>query len=193
MVRKSTPAERRSSITCNTSALLAQADHQARLGEHRRIDLLDPVEQAQRMRNSARPAARSIKPRHGFEIVVEHIGPGRDHASIAPSLRRKSGVSTSIVVSGAAARSRYGAANWRRRRRQIVAIHRGDDDVREAELRHRLGDMLRLMRIERAGQPGRDVAEAAGAGADAPRIITVACLASSTRRYSGRPPPRRRC
>ena len=48
---------------------------------------------------------------------------------------------------------------------EIVAIDRGDDDMGEPELGGRLGDMLRLMRIERAGQPGLDVAERAGAGA----------------------------
>ena len=37
----------------------------------------------------------------------------------------------------------------------------------EAELRDRLGDMLRFLRIEPAGPPGGDIAERAGAGAHA--------------------------
>ena len=45
---------------------------------------------------------------------------------------------------------------------EIVAVDRGDDDVRETELAGRLGDVFRLGRIERAGQPGLDVAEGAG-------------------------------
>ena len=36
----------------------------------------------------------------------------------------------------------------------------------EAELRHRLADMLRLVRVELVGPPGRDIAEGAGARAD---------------------------
>ena len=49
---------------------------------------------------------------------------------------------------------------------EIVAIDRGHDDMFEAELRHRLADVLRLVRIERVGLAGRDVAEGAGARAD---------------------------
>ena len=39
------------------------------------------------------------------------------------------------------------------------------DDVGKPELEGRLGDVLRLVRIERAGHAGLDVAERAGAGA----------------------------
>src|SRR6185437_14384567 len=49
---------------------------------------------------------------------------------------------------------------------EIVAIDRGDDDVRKAELCRRLGDMLRLVRVQAIGPAGRDIAEGAGAGAD---------------------------
>ena len=48
---------------------------------------------------------------------------------------------------------------------KIVAIDRGDDHMGQPELGHRLGDVLRLCGIERARQPGLDVAEGAGAGA----------------------------
>ena len=48
---------------------------------------------------------------------------------------------------------------------EIVAVDRGDDDMGEPELGHGLGDMRRLVRIERAGQAGLDVAEGAGARA----------------------------
>ena len=48
---------------------------------------------------------------------------------------------------------------------QVVAIDRGDHHVGEAELGHRLADMLGLGRIERARQPGPHVAERAGTGA----------------------------
>ena len=37
---------------------------------------------------------------------------------------------------------------------EVVAVHRGDDDVVQAELGHRVGDLLRLVRVERLGQAG---------------------------------------
>ena len=49
---------------------------------------------------------------------------------------------------------------------QIIAVDRGDDDVREAEVGDRVGDVLRLVGIERRRQAGRDIAEGAGARAD---------------------------
>ena len=48
---------------------------------------------------------------------------------------------------------------------EIVAVDRGDDDVLEAQLGDRLADVRRLVRVERAGQAGLDVAEGAGARA----------------------------
>ena len=48
---------------------------------------------------------------------------------------------------------------------EIVAVDRGDDDVREAELGGRFADVRGFARIERAGQSGLDVAEGAGARA----------------------------
>src|SRR5471030_2089396 len=50
---------------------------------------------------------------------------------------------------------------------EIVAVDRGDDDMGEAEPGERVGDSFGLMRIEAVGPPGRDVAERAGARADA--------------------------
>ena len=60
-------------------ALLAEAHHDAGLGEHRGIELLHPLQQPQRMEIARARPHREIKRRHGFEIVVEHVGPGRDH------------------------------------------------------------------------------------------------------------------
>ncbi len=45
---------------------------------------------------------------------------------------------------------------------EIVAVDRGDDDMLEAELGDRIGDVLRLVRIERAGHAGAHIAEGAG-------------------------------
>ncbi len=62
---------------------------------------------------------REIVRRHGFEIVVEHVGPApRPRAPRAPSLRRKSGVRISIVVLGQRSRmARIGLGEMLRRRR----------------------------------------------------------------------------
>ena len=94
MVRKSTRAARRSSITCSTSAaLLAKPDHEARFGEHRRIELFHPVEQLQRREIARARPHLGIKPRHGFEIVVVDIGPRRhdrlDRAVLAQEIGRQ--------------------------------------------------------------------------------------------------------
>ena len=48
---------------------------------------------------------------------------------------------------------------------QIVAVDRGDDDVAQAQLRHRIGDAGGFVGGERSGLAGGDVAEGAGAGA----------------------------
>ncbi len=48
---------------------------------------------------------------------------------------------------------------------EVVAVDRGDDDMLQAQLCDRFGDILRLVRIERAGHAGLHVAEGAGARA----------------------------
>ena len=48
---------------------------------------------------------------------------------------------------------------------KVVAVDRGHHDMRKPELRHRLGDPLRLAFVQRIGQAGAHVAEGAGAGA----------------------------
>ena len=78
MVMKSTPAQRMSSITCSTSSrALAEADHQAGLGELVGVALLGPLQQAQRGVVAGAGPDRMIEPRHGLQVVVEHVGPRR--------------------------------------------------------------------------------------------------------------------
>ena len=147
--------------------LLAESDHDAGFGEDRGIDFLDPLQQPDRMEIArARPHAE-ITRRHGFQIVVEHVGLRRDHdlerAFLAQEVRRQD-----LDRGGRAARAdradglgkMLGAAVG-----EIVAIDRGDHDMGEPELEGRFRDVLRLARIERAGHAGLDVAEGAGAGA----------------------------
>src|SRR6185312_12972077 len=148
---------------------LAEPDHEAGLGEHRRIDVLDAIQEAQRMEIARARPYLAVEPRHGFEIVVEHVGPRRDddleRAVLLEKIGRQhfdGGIRRVLADRFDGAGELRGAAVG-----QIVAIDRGNDDVVEAELRHRLADARRLMRIEQIGPPGRDIAEGAGAGADA--------------------------
>lgn len=65
---------------------------------------------------------------------------------------------------------------------EVVAVDGGDDDMSEAELGDRLGDVLRLGRIQRIRQAGLDVAEGTGAGAGVThdhegRVLLVPALA----------------
>ena len=71
--------------------------------------------------------------------------------STAPFLRRKSGVRISIVVVGQRCAGFADHAGEMRRAaiRQIIAVDGRDDNVVEAELGCRLGNMLRLVGIER--------------------------------------------
>ena len=57
------------------NALLAKADHDSRLREHRGIEFLDPLEQAQRVEIARAGADVRVQARNGFQIVVEHVGP----------------------------------------------------------------------------------------------------------------------
>ena len=170
MVRKSTSAARRSSITCSTSALLlAQPDHHARFGEHRRVELLDPVEQAQRREIARARPHLGVKPRHGFEIVVEDIGPRPRPRS--RSRRPCAGNRASAPRSW-----------WRARRARIAAMVRAKCPAPPSSRSSRSTEVTtmcsrpsaatasptrsRLVRVEPVGPAGRDVAEGAGAGAD---------------------------
>src|SRR6185437_7954168 len=64
-------------------------------GEQRGIALLHALKEPQRMEIAGSGPDRQVEAGHRLEIVVEDIGLGID-----PALRRKSGVSTSIVVAG---------------------------------------------------------------------------------------------
>ena len=198
MVRKSTSAARRSSITCSTSALLlAEPDHDAGLGEHRRVELLHPVEQAQRVEVAgARPDRRDRAAARSRDCGCRRRAGRRRPPRSRPALRRKSGVRTSIVVAGRARadRARCSATKWpappssRSSRSTEVTTTwlRPSSATASATARARAGRAV--------GPAGRDVAEGAGARADArPGSSPWRASASSTRRCSGRPPPRRPC
>ena len=94
MVRKSTSAARRSSISCSTSFRSSPSPTMMPdLVNIVRIELLHLLQQADRGEVArARPHGEILR-RHGFEIVVEHVGPRRDHdldrAVLAQEVRRQ--------------------------------------------------------------------------------------------------------
>ena len=170
MVRKSTSADPRSSISCRTSFRSSpKPDHDAGLGEHLRIEFLDPLQQPDRVEIARAGPDGQVVRRHGFEIVVEDVRFGRDHhfqrAGLAQEVRGQD-FDGRFRRAGADGRDDLGEM-LRPAVLEIVAVDRGDDDVLEARV-------LRPHRRRCSGssgssgsrQAGADIAEGAGAGAD---------------------------
>ena len=114
-------------------------------------------------------ADRGIEPRHRLEIVVEDVGPGFDDGLDRARLAHEVGGQDldggrrgGVADRPDDGREMAGAAIV-----EVVAVDRGDHDMVQAELAHRLGDMRRLVRIDQVRPSGRDVAEGAGTGAHA--------------------------
>ena len=169
MVRKSTPAERMSSITWWTSSRCSPSPTiTPDLVKMCGVLALDALEQPQRRIVTRARADRRIKPRHGLEIVVVDVGAGIDD-------RLDRAFALVAEIGGEDLdRGRRGALAQRLDHLdelrgaavgKVVAVDRGDDDMLEAKLGGRGGDMLGLERIDAARHPGLDVAEGAGAGA----------------------------
>ena len=148
--------------------------------KRRGIALLHPFEQTQRVVVARAWADLEIEPRHGLEVVVEHVR-ARESMTIsaAPSFLRKSGVRISMVVPGAWRRtSRTTSAKWAAPAiGQVVAVDRGDDHVRQAHLGHRRAD-TRGARRRRAAPAGRcaTLQKAQARVQTSPMIIMVACV-----------------
>src|SRR4051794_32476485 len=108
-----------------------------------------------------------ITRRHGFEIVVEHVGLSRHHGFqrtvLAQEVRRQDlDAGTRALFSD---RTDGLGKMFRTAIGEIVAIYRGDNDVGKPELESRLRDVLRLVWVERTGHAGFYVTEGAGTGA----------------------------
>jgi hypothetical protein len=89
----------------------AEADHQAGLGEDGGVEFLHPVQQPQRVEVARAGPDGEVEARHRFQVVVEHVRARLDHHLQRAVLAEEVGVSTSIVVPGAAARmARIGRA-----------------------------------------------------------------------------------
>ncbi|EAT09180.1 hypothetical protein SKA58_09466 [Sphingomonas sp. SKA58] len=152
--------------------LLAQPQHDARLGEDRRIELLDRFQQAQRrVIARARPDGW-IEARHGFKIVIVDVGARRNDHFDRPLMlvaeigrqnfdgrvRRRAAQSFDHLDELA------GAAIG-----QIVAIDRGNDDMLQPHFSAGIRQILRLIGVDLARHAGLDVAEGTGAGAHVPQ------------------------
>ncbi len=146
---------------------LAEAYHDAGLGEHLRIDLLHPLQEAQRMEIARARPHREVERGHGFQIMVEHVGLGFDHFFERAVLAQEiGGEHLDGGLRTAGADGAHGVGKMRSAAvGEIVAVDAGDDDMREAELGGRLRHVFRLGRVERARQPGLHIAEGAGARA----------------------------
>jgi len=110
-----------------------------------------------------------IEARNGLQIVVEDIWPGGDDGFERSFLAQKIGGQDLDRRAG-----RGGSDGADRAREmlstaiiQIVPIDRGHNNVRQPECCNRLGDTPRLVRVEKIGPAGSDIAEGTPAGADA--------------------------
>ncbi len=154
------------------------------------IDLLHPLQQADRGEVARARPHREIFRRHGLEIVVEHVGPRRDHRLDRAVLAQE--VGRQHLDRGRRAARADGADHRREMRRpavvEIVAVDRGDDDVREAELRGRLGDVRGLGRHRAApGSPVLTLQKAQARVQVSPMIMKVACFFSQHSPMLGQP------
>ena len=159
------------------------------LGEHRGIDLLHLLQQPDRGEVArARPHGEIFR-RHGLEIVVEHVGPRRHHGLDRAVLAQE--VGREHLDRGRRAARADGADHRREVPRtavvEIVAVDRGDDHVRKAELRGRLGDVRGLGRIERPGSPVLTLQNAQARVQVSPMIMKVACFFSQHSPILGQP------
>ena len=159
--------------------LFAEANHDARLGEDRRIELFDLLQQSQRRVVARARADGRIESRHRLKVVVVDVGPRGDDR-----LDRR------LMLVAEVGRQDLNSGVWRVAAQrldhldelacpavgQIVAIDRGDDDMLQPQLGRCGGDMLRLQLVDGARHARLDVAEGAGPGAGIARIITVACF-----------------
>jgi hypothetical protein len=134
-------------------SLLAEPNHDSRFGEDARIEFFGALQELDRGEVARAGAHREVLRRHGFKIMVEHIGPRRNHGldrtGFAQEIRRQH-LDRCLCAAGA-----DGADHRGKMRRtavvKVVPIDRGDDDMREPELRRRISDSRRLGRVERTG------------------------------------------
>ena len=142
----------------------AQPDHQPGLGRHMGKPRLEILQQFQRMRVVRTRARLFVQPRHGFEIVVHHVGRARRqdvegdveataevrHQDFDARLRRQFTHCLDAVL------EMPGAAVA-----QVIAVDAGDDHVFEFQRGNGFGEMARFIGIRRFRPAVTDIAERA--------------------------------
>ncbi len=146
--------------------LLAQADHDAALGEQARA--LRAPEQLQRAAEAGAGAHLAVQARHRLRVVVQDVGPGGDHGlegGPVPLEVRDQDLHRAAGHTGADLTD-AGGEDARSPVTLIVTVDGGDHRMAQAHARHRVGHAAGLLGVGRTrGQPGLDRAEPAGAGA----------------------------
>ena len=129
--------------------------------------------------------------RHGFEIVVEDVGPGRDHLFERAVLAQEIG--RQHFDRGCRAACADGADGLREMLRaavvEIVAIDRGDDDMRQGRACAVASRDIARARADRAGPASRSctLQKAQARVQVSPMIMKVACFFSQHSPILGQP------
>ncbi len=147
----------------------AQTHHDAGLGRHVGVHLLDAAQQLQRPLVVGTRPGDPVHARGGFQVVVEHVRRG-----LAEHLQRLLHPATEVRGQDLDAGLRAVLADLLdavgevlgTAVPQIVAVHRGDHHVFEPHLLDGQRQLLRLLRIQRQRTAVGHVAEGAAAGTD---------------------------
>mmetsp|Transcript_13557 Transcript_13557/g.21655 ORF Transcript_13557/g.21655 Transcript_13557/m.21655 type:complete len:274 (+) Transcript_13557:4607-5428(+) len=150
--------------------IFTEAHHDPRFGKHGRVEFLDPLQETQAVEIPRARPHFGVKPRHSFEVVVKHVwarlNNDLQHTGITSNeIRRQNfdGCVGAAVPDGANSLGKVISAAVL----HVIAIHRRDHHVVQAQFFHRKGHAPRFKRIQVLGRLARrDIAKGAGAGAD---------------------------
>ncbi|EKD60132.1 MAG: hypothetical protein ACD_54C00924G0002 [uncultured bacterium] len=153
----------------HTLTILAQAHHDAGFGEQRRVKLFNLLQQAQAVEIARAGADSRIKPRHSFQIVIEHIRPRFDNL-LQGSGRAFQEIRRQNLNGGAGRAVTNGANGLRKVFRpaifQIIAVHRCDHHMFQPQFRNRMRHPARLKRVQRIRLASGDITERTAPRAD---------------------------
>ena len=147
---------------------LAEADHQAALGRHLRREFLEALQQVEREGVVGARTRFLVQARRGLEVVVHHVGRRRlQDVQRAVHAAAEVGRQDLDLRAGRELAGLPDALDEVRRAAvaQVVAVDAGDDHVLELQRGDRLGQVERLVGVERIGPAVADVAERAAPGA----------------------------
>ncbi len=135
--------------------LFAEADHDARFGEHGRVEFLHPLQKADGVEITGTRTDRQIVAGHGFHIVVEDVGlSGHDALKRTRLLQEVRGEDFDRGLREASRMAQItfsemlGATVG-----EVVAVNGGDDDVGEAIWRTALATFAGSSRSSAFGLP----------------------------------------